>query len=510
MAVPLLYVLIRSSQGGAAVWVRLWQTNIPTLLANSLKLTVLVTVLSALFAVPLAWLVVRTDLPGRRHIRWLAALPMIYPSFVGAFTYLTVFGRRGLLEKGLSALTGLPPHEVPLPNIYGLWGTGIVMALFTFPYMYMLVVGALQNLNPSMEEAARSAGLTPLQVFRRIVLPLMRPAIGAGSLLVAFHSLAEFGTVAMLRYDTFTSAIYLQLIGRYDRSAAAALSAVLTLITLALVVGESFIRRRAAYYQTGGTWRPAPLAGLGPWRYPAIAFASLLLIAGVAMPGGLLLYWSYQGIQVGATTEIWTYAWNSLVSSGLGATLATLLAFPIGYLVSRSGSPAARFLYRLSFSGYALPGVVVALAIIMIFNSYVPWLYGTIWVLVAGYIVRFLPETLGAQHAVLSQISPNLEEASRALGNSVWSTLRRVTVPLALPGMLSGWSLVFLNSLKELPATLLLRPAGYDTLAVRLWVYAAEGFYAHGGLPGMLLVALATPPLMLLISRVLSGRSTFS
>ncbi len=509
MAVPLIYVLVRAGQG-SSVWVRLWQTRMPTLIINSLELAAITTVIAALIGVPLAWLVVRTDLPLRRYIGWMATLPMVYPSFVGAFAYITMFGRKGLLESIISNLAGIPPHEVHLPNIYGLGGTSVVMALFTYPYLYMLVAGAFRNLNPSMEEAARAAGLKPLAVFRRVVLPLVKPAVGAGMLLVSFHSLAEFGTVAMLRHETFTSAIYLQLIGRYDRNAAAALSVGLILLTILLVVAESRWQSRARYYQTGGSWRPPLTVRLGRWRYPALVFSLLVILASVVAPGALLVYWSYRGIVEGATGGIWEYLWNSLISSGLGATLATLLAFPIGYLVTRHSGFASRLIYRLSFSGYALPGVVVGLAVIVLFNSYLPWLYGTIWLLTAGYVVRFLPETLGAQQAVLTQISPNLEEAARVSGHSVWAALRRVTLPLAMPGMISGWALVFLNCLKELPATLLLRPAGYDTLAVRLWIYANEGFYSHGGLPGLMLVLLALPPLILLVARVLRGRMSLS
>ncbi len=510
MAVPLLYVLVRAAEGGAEVWGRLWQTRIPGLLANSLKLAVSTTALAVAIGVPMAWLVVRTDLPGRRWFRWLATLPMVFPAFVGAFAYITVFGPRGVLEMWLSRWLGVPPYELDLPSIYGFWGTTIVMALFTYPYLYLLVAGAFRNLNASMEEAARNAGLRPLEVFWRVVLPLVKPAIGAGSLLVAFHALAEFGTVAMLRYDTFTSAIYLQLTGRLDRSGAAALSVVLMALTIGLVVAESYVQGRAKYHQTGGSFRPPALVRLGVWRYPALAFASLVVLASVVLPTGLLIYWSYRGVVEGATAGLWEFLWNSITSAGISATLATLLAFPIGYLASRSSGPASRFLYRLSFSGYALPGVVVALAIIVLFNTYLQPLYGTIWILVAGYLVRFLPETLGSQYSVLTQISPSLEEAARSSGHSLWSALRRVTLPLSMPGVVAGWSLVFLNCLKELPATLLLRPVGYDTLAVRLWVYAAEGFYPHAGLPGLLLVLLALPPLILLVARVIQSRASLS
>lgn len=512
MAIPLIYVLIRAVQGGLPVWLRLWQTGhgIPRLLLNSVKLAGTVTVLSLLIAVPLAWLVVRTDLPGRRLWRWMAAVPIVYPSFIGAFAYITVFGPRGLLETWLGRWLDVSGQAVRLPSIYGLGGTSIILALFTYPYLYLLVAGALRNLNRNLEESARACGLTPVQVFFRVILPLIRPAIGAGSLLISFHALAEFGTVAMLRYDTFTSSIYMQLVGRYDRSAAAALSVVLVALTIALVAAELRWERQARYYQTDRGWRPPEIIRLGRWRYPALAFAALVMLASAGIPAALLFYWSWRALQEGAASGLLGYAWNTISTSGLAATAATILAFPIAYLASRSPGPASRLVYRLAFAGYALPGVVIALAMIFLFNTYLPWFYGTLWVLVTSYIVRFLPETLGAQHSSLAQVSPSLEEAARSCGRSTWSVFRHVTIPLTLPGIISGWSIVLLNCLKELPATLLLRPAGHDTLAVRLWIYASEGFYTAGALPGLLLVLLALPPLVLLMARVLEGRTSLS
>lgn len=506
-AAPLAYIAVRALGGGIAVWAGLWQTQIPRLLLNSLVLAFTTTALSAAVAIPMAWLVVRSDLPGRRLWRWLAALPLVFPAFIGAFAYISVFGPRGFMEEVFSRALGIPVTQVNLINLYGLAGTTLVLSLFTYPYLYLLVVAALGNMNRSLEDAARIAGLPPLAVIRRVTLPTLKPAIGAGAMLVGFHTLADFGTVAMLRYDTFTSAIYLQLIGRYDRAATAALSSVLVGLTLLFLWAETRWQLQARFYQTTGTWRPPDPVPLGRWRWPALAFVVIVLLHGLAVPVAMLVFWSVRGLAQGADLRLWQYTVSTVTSSGLAATLALVLAFPVAYIATRSGGRASLLLYRLAFAGYALPGVVVALGLIFIFNRYLPWAYGTVWVMVVAYIVRFMPECLGAQHSALAQVSPNLEEASRSSGLSVWATLRRVTLPLVLPGFAAGWSLVFLNSLKELAATLLVRPAGYDTLAVRVWIYASEGFYPLAAPPALMLVLLAVPPLIILVGRILEGRT---
>jgi len=503
MAVPLLYLIVRALGAGHKVWADLWYARLPGLLGNTLKLALATTALAACMGLPLAWLVMRTDLPGRRVVRWLGALPLVYPAFVGSVVYIDIFGPRGLLEQGLQRIVGEP---VRLPSIYGLPGSALVIALFTYPYLYLLTAAALGNLNYTLEEAARTAGLRGMAIFRRVTLPLIRPAVSAGALMVAFHALAEFGTVALMRYDTFTSAIFLQLLGRFDPGRAAALSTILVALTCLILVGEQQFARRARYYQTVGTWRPAPPVRLGPWRWPALIFVGLVLLLSLGLPTGMILYWTAQALQQGLDLRLLEYIWNSVSSAALAATLATALAFPIAYLAARNAGPGSRFLHLLAYSGYALPGVVVALAMTFVFLRWLPGLYGTLWVMVAAYVVRFMPEAIGSEQSALVQIAPSVEDASRLLGHSFMATIRRVTLPLAVPGLVAGWSMVFLNALKELPATLLLRPVGHDTLAVRVWIPASDGFYTRSGPPALFLILLAVPPVMILVGRMLRER----
>lgn len=509
MVVPLLYILIRAATGEPEVWVRLFNTRLPGLLINTIGLTAATCLLTVIIGVPLAWLNIRTDLPGRRFWTWLSAVPLVFPPYIGAFTYITVLGPRGLFEKWLSRILGVPGPELGLPSVYGFFGTTWVLAMFTFPYVYTLTAVALRSFNLNLEEAGRASGLTQVEVFWRVTLPMIRPAIGAGALLVGQYALADFGTVAMLRYQTFTSAIYQQLVGRFDRSAASALSAVLVVLAFTFLWAEERTRSRGKYYQTTGSWREPRLIELGVWKFPALAFVFFVLSCSVFMPAGLLGYWTVEGIKEGIDPELFrNYGLTSLWTSAAAATAAGLFALPVAYLFSRYSGLGSRVFYLLSHSGYILPGVVVALSLIALFNNYVPWLYGTAAVMVLAYVLRFLPQGLGAQSSALAQVTLNFEEAARSLGQSPLGAARRVTLPLITNGLVAGWVLVFLSSIKELPATLLLRPVGYDTLAIRVWIEASEGFYTRAAPAALLLIMASALPLWVLLSRQL-GRSRY-
>lgn len=512
VAAPLLYLAVRAAQGGLDTWGWLLSERLPGLLARTFQLGAGTTLLAVALALPLAWLVHRTDLPGRRWLTWIGALPLVFPPYVGAFVYITLFGPRGSLESLLARLTGIPGHELNLPSIYSLPGAVVILGLFTFPYIYLLVGSALRGGHQSLEEAARSAGLSQGQVFWRVTLPLLRPALVAGALLVILYALSDFGSVAMLRVETFTAAIYLQIRGRFDRSAAAVLSLVLVLLTLGIILFEEAVQRQGArYYQTTGQWKPVRPVSLGRWKWPATLFAWGLAFASVGLPLGMLVAWSVEGIaDQGLSRTMFGYGWNSLLSAGGAATAATLLAFPVAYFAVRYRGAVSRMLFRLAYIGYSLPGIVVALAATFLFHRFLGPLYGTVWALLTAYVIRFLPQSMGALHSGLGALSPNLEDAGRSLGLTSGQVLRKITLPLIAPSLVTGWALVFLNTLKELPATLLMRPAGSDTLAVRVWIEADEGFYAQAAPSALLLIILAAIPLSLMLRKVLQGEARLS
>jgi len=507
-SVPLAYVAYRAATGGADVWAGLLQTRLLGLLVNTLALTVTVTAGAAALGISMAWLTERTDLPGRNLFRWLLALPLAIPAYIGAVIHLALLRpRSGYVPRAAEALFG---RDIPLPSPVGFFGAAFVLALFTYPYVYLLSAAAFRSLHASLEEASRSFGRGTWATLRQVTLPSLRPGLTAGALLVALDVLAEYGTVAMLRYETFSSAIFVQLAGRYDREAAAILSGVLVTIAVVALWGERRYRRRARHTQMAGDWRPAPLHPLGRGRLPAT-----LLVLGVCslsflVPVGMLVVWSGQALlDPAAQAEafrsgsrgLWDFAWNSLWASGLAAVLAVALAVPVALLAARHPSRLSRAFSTMCQVGYALPGVVVALSLILLVNRYLPLLYATPLLVVLAYVVRHMPQAVRSAEAAFGQVSASMEEAARSLGHSPSRAFLHVTLRLALPGLLAGGALVFLTSLKELPATLLLRPAGFDTLAVRVWIWAGEGFYTRAAPAALLLVLAAAGPLYLLLRR---------
>jgi iron(III) transport system permease protein len=329
-------------------------------------------------------------------------------------------------------------------------------------------------------------------------------------LLVALDVLAEYGTVALLRYETFTSAIFVQLAGRYDRSAAAILSGVLVTLAMLILWAELRSQGQAKYAQGENHWRPAKTVALGGWRYPAFSLALGVVCLSLLVPVVVLTTWSVQALLDAETLHsllrsgskgFGSYTWNSLWSSGLAALLAVLISLPVAFMAARQPNRISRSLSRICQVGYAIPGVVIALSLLFIVNRSFPFLYATPLVVVTAYVLRHMPQAVRGSEAALVQASPTLDEAGRMLGHTAIHTFLRVTLPLALPGMLAGAALVFLTSLKELPATLLLRPAGFDTLAVRAWMWATDGSYVQAAPAALLLVLIASVPLAFLLRR---------
>jgi iron(III) transport system permease protein len=396
------------------------------------------------------------------------------------------------------------------PSPLGFWGAAFILTLFTYPYVYLLSAAAFRSLHASLEEAARTFGRTPFQTLFQVTLPALRPGLMAGALLVALDILAEYGTVALLRYETFSSAIFVQLSGRYDRSAASVLSGILVTLAILILWSELRLQGQARFTQMESNWRPAPPAMLGQWRLPALLLVAGVISASLLVPVIVLIVWSIQAFLDPQTLDavfrtgsqgFSSYVWNSLWSSGLAALIAILLSLPVALLSVRYPNKVSRFISRFCQVGYAIPGVVIALSLVLLVNRLLPFLYATPFVVVIAYVLRHMPQAVRASESALNQLSPSLEEAARMLGRTSLQTMLQVTFPLILPGLMAGGSLVFLTSLKELPATLLLRPAGFDTLAVRVWMWAADGFYLQAAPAALLLVLASAFPLYFLLRR---------
>ena len=508
VAVPLAYIFIRALGAEPEAWQRLLQTRVWKLLGNTLLLVVSVTSGALLTGVSMAWFTERTDLPGRKIFRWMLALPLAIPAYIGGIVHLALLRPRGgYIPQALENIFG---QTVFTPSPLGFWGAAFILTLFTYPYVYLLSAAAFRSLHASLEEAARTFGRTPLQTLFQVTLPALRPGLMAGALLVALDILAEYGTVALLRYETFSSAIFVQLSGRYDRSAASVLSGILVTLAILILWSELRLQGQARFTQMESNWRPAPPAMLGKWRMPALLLVAGVVSASLLVPVIVLVVWSVQAFLDPQTlAEVFrtgsqgfgSYVWNSLWSSGAAALIAVILSLPVALLSVRYPTRISRFLSRFCQVGYAIPGVVIALSLVLLVNRLLPFLYATPFVVVIAYVLRHMPQAVRASESALNQLSPSLEEASRMLGRTSLQTMMQVTLPLILPGLMAGGSLVFLTSLKELPATLLLRPAGFDTLAVRVWMWAADGFYLQAAPAALLLVLVSALPLYFLLRR---------
>jgi iron(III) transport system permease protein len=322
-------------------------------------------------------------------------------------------------------------------------------------------------------------------------------------LLVALYTLSDFGAVSLLRFETFTQAIYLQYQGSFDRTLAAALSLLLVALTGGILLLEAQGQGRARYHRSSsGTPRPARRVALGRWRWPAVLLSGTAVLVGLALPIAVLLFWMARGLASGVPVGvIWWTTGNSMVASLLAASGAMVASVPLALLAVRFAGPLTALIERVTYAGYALPGIVIALALVFFGANYAPMLYQTLAMLVLAYIVRFLPQAVGATRATLLQVSPRVEEAARGLGQGPRQVALRVTIPLIRPGLLTGGALVFLTAMKELPATLLLSPIGFDTLATSIWHATSNAMYSQAAIPSLLLVVVSAVPVALMARR---------
>jgi iron(III) transport system permease protein len=445
--------------------------------------------------VPLAWLIVRTDLPGRRVWGLVASLPLVIPSFVAALALLGAFAPRGLVQQVLE-----PLGVEALPDISGYWGALLALTLSTYPYVFLLTAAGLRSADPSTEEAARSLGAGRTAVLLKITLPSLRPSIAAAALLVALYVLSDFGAVSLMGYSTLTTGIYVRYESLLALDAAAILALVLIGLALVVVLLAARWRLRGAIYRsTPGAGRAAQVVRLGAWRWPALAFCSAVLGLFLVLPVAVLVWWSVQADPIRGRADVaWDAALNSGAAAAAAAVAAGLAVIPAAVLAWRYPSRVSRGLERLTLFPSALPGIAVALALVFVGVRVGGFLYQSLALLLLAYVIRFMPYSLASTRASLDAVSPRLEDAARSLGRGPVRAMAEVTLPLARSGLLAGAALVFLSTIKELPATLLLRPIGFETLATEIWRGTAVGAYSEVAPSALLLVLIAAPLVYLL------------
>jgi iron(III) transport system permease protein len=489
-AAPLAYLVVRTLDEGGTVDI-VTDAALIGPLARSLLLAGSVAVAASMLGTLAAWLVMRTDLPGRRVLRLLLPLPLVLPSFIGAFSLIAAFAPGGLIEEVLGV--------GGLPEVQGFRGAFAVLTLLTYPYVYLPAAARLRQLPPSMEESARLLGSSPRAVFRSVVLPQAWPAIAGGGLLVFLYVIADFGAVQLLRYDTLTRAIYANRL--IDPGVAATLSLALGILAILVVVGQrSMTRGHGPDTRRGG--RPL-VVPLGRWRAPALAFTGLLLTLALVAPLAVLSYWAVRGAVEGTDRpnsfvsdpgRLIEPAVNTSVAGAAAAVVAVAVVLPVAFLTVRHRGRLGGGADALITGGFALPGIVIALALAFwTLNSpgAIGALYQTLPLLVGAYALHFGALALGPARIAVASVPRRLDDAARTLGHGRLSRLWTVDLPLMLPGLAAGAGLVLLSAMKELPVTLLLAPAGFPTLATRVWSAAEDAFWADASIAALALVAVS-------------------
>ncbi len=482
--IPVAYLIIGAVSAGQEGLDYLIRTRTLRIVSNSVGLTLSVTLFATLIALPFAWLTARSDMPWRHAILVLGLAAMVIPSYLTAVTYSEAFGPKGILQSMLEPL-GIDR----LPGIKGFIGAALTLTFVTFPYIVLPLRAALLHCDRNLEEAGQSLGLNRWGVFRQITMPQLRPALSTGMLMTALYCLSDFGAVAVMHFNAFTRAIFIQT-ESYRMDKASVLALVLITMTVVMLLLQSKMQHGGRHYRVGsGASRHLDIVPLGKWKLPALLFCGVIIFIGVAIPLLVLFSWLAghtltNPIQVPLTELVA----NTVGVSAMSALAVTLAAFPLALLAMHASSRADRWIVNLAYAGNVLPGIVIALALVYFASQNMLSLYQTLPLLIVGYAIRYLPFSIGATESAFAQINPRFEEVARSLGLSTWRALWRITVPLARGGILAGLALVFLNVMKELPTTLILRPIGFRTFATRIWSAYDEAFLSSIALPGLVLI----------------------
>ncbi|MCW3001406.1 MAG: ABC-type transporter, integral rane subunit [Conexibacter sp.] len=486
--VPLGFVVVTSVDiGPSELWRLVDRPRTTELLSNTLRLTVGAMLACAVLGTATAWVVERTDLPGRRIFNVLLVAPLAVPAFVNSYGWVSLTTR-----------------------VEGFGGALLIVTLSYFPLVYLPVAATLRGLDPALEDTAHALGHGRARTFLRVVLPQLRLALLGGTLLVGLHLLAEFGALQMLRFPTFTTAIYDQYQSTFNGPDASALAAVLVLGCLILLLADLRLRGARRYARVGsGAMRPAAPARLGRGTLPVLLAMAAVVVLAVGVPIGSLVHW----LVVGSSTA---FPLDSLVSTaltsiGLGlaaAALTSVATLPVAWLCERHRGPLSTALERSTYFGSALPGIVVALALVTVTIRYAQPLYQTTGMLLAAYVILFAPRAMISQRAALAQAPGIFDDVASSLGAGRLSRLRRVTLPLIAPGVGAGAALVFLAVVTELTATLLLSPIGTRTLSTEFWSKSSDIAYGAAAPYAALMILISAPATMLLTRR--SQRSTAS
>lgn len=495
MLLPLFYLVLRAAQADwATVQELVFRMRNLELLLNTLKLMFGVALLATLIAFPLAWLVVRTDLPGRKVVTILSVIPLAIPGYVMAYALLSIGGYHGVAAQWF---------DIHLPRIQGYWGAAIALTLYTFSYLFLNLRAALHGLDGALEESAASLGYSRIQIFWKVTLPHLLPALLAGWLVILLYVMGDFGAIALMRYEVFSYAIYTQYTGAFDRFYAAWLSLMLLALAAVILASEAFILRRRRFARTGaGVGRLPSAVVLGRYQWLAWLFILLTLGTALGLPAVILTYWLLVSPpDFSILAQVPATFFRSASAAFPAALIAAALAIPIAFLSTRYPSRLSAIVERSAYLGYSIPPLTLGLAMVFFALHSAYFLYQTLPLLIMAWVMATLALAVGPVRSALLQTRSSLEESSYALGHGVSSTFFRVILPRIQRSLLASILLVFIFLLKELPITFLLAPTGYSTLAVTVFTRTSEGMYAEAAPFAAAIILFSSLAVGLILSR---------
>ncbi|PTX55649.1 iron(III) transport system permease protein [Litoreibacter ponti] len=515
---PMLAVLLAALTGGSDTLAHLAGTVLGRYVGNTAALVALVSVGTFMLGTGAAWLVTMTEFRGRRWLEIALVIPLAFPAYVLAYAYTHILDHPGIVQASLRALMGWGPRDYWFPEIRSLGGAAAMLILVLYPYVYLLARAAFLQQSATTFLAARALGQTPLKAFVRVSIPMARPAIASGVLLAVMETIADFGTVAYFGVQTFATGIYTSWFSLADRAAAAQLAVGILSVALLLALLERGSRGRARYHNTRRQ-EPMTRMQLKGWVGAAATLLCAIPVAfGCVIPVIALTVMGLGSEQDLLSPRYLGFIRNSILLAGTAALCTVAAAIALGYLQRLDQGRGPRIAGNIARLGYAVPGGVIAVGLMVPFaqfdNTLDAWMRatfdvstgllitGSIWLLVAAYMIRFLAAALGAYEGGQVAVNANMDAASRALGQSAFGTLRRVHFPILRPSLLTALLIVFVDVMKELPATLILRPFNFDTLAVQAFRLASDERLEGAAVPSLVIVAIGLLPVILICRQV--------
>jgi len=521
LILPIIALIINAfSIDNSDSFEHLLNTVLFTYSRNTLFLILGVVSLSFILTLPLAWFIACCEFPSRSVLQWALMLPLAIPPYIVAIVYTDLLDFSGPVQQFFRSLMGWQLHsDYYFPDIRSIGGAIVVLSLALYPYLYLLLRGAFLGQSGGLFQAARSLGLSPLRAFFSVSLPLSRSAIAVGGSLIAMETLGDFATVNYFAVSTLTTAVYDTWLELGSLTTAAKISSFMLLALVVLISLENYSRRKQKSYQRSGATHTQLRFVLQGWqKYGVLFFCWSLLSSAFILPLCVLFYYACHYFSESLTATLWQYMLNSLWLASIVAALALLVALIVNFYQRLSPGILAKTCIRLSSLGYAVPGTVIAIAVLIPFSSVDLWLNkllvefgftrvgllfsGTLFILVMGYLVRFSAIAVGSIDSSLAQVSPSLDMASRSLGQSAMQTIRNVNLPLIKKGMLSAFILVFIEAMKELPTALLLRPFNFETLATYVYQFVSDEMIEYAALPALLIVLIGLLP-FIIVNRLL-------